>query len=354
MDRRILCAALAPSILLFAACASVGPRTIPRDQFDYGTAIANSAKEQILFNVVRLRYVEAPVFVHVASVINQYSLEGNVAVGAGANTSISGDDTLTVGGSARYADRPTITYTPISGKEFAGSLLTPIPPEHLFALVQSGWLPERILRLTVRSMNGIDNEWAGPAQRRQADPRFTELLRVWSRLRESRVIGLRRERGKEKARIILYQIDRELTNEVQDDLAFLHETLDLDPDAREYSLRYGLIPDAPNTIVVLTSSIIEIMNELAWRIDVPLEHVEEGRTGTTFTTEDESVGPMIRVYYANERPKDSYVAIRDRGHWFYIDDRDVNSKANFAILQILLSLTDAGEGARGPVVSITN
>ena len=105
---------------------------------------------------------------------------------------------------------------------------------------------------------------------------------------------------------------------------------------------------------MLTSSIIEIMNELAWRIDVPLEHVEEGRTGTTFTTEDESVGPMIRVYHANERPKDSYVAIRDRGHWFYIDDRDVNSKANFAILQILLSLTDAGEGARGPVVSITN
>ena len=24
------------------------------------------------------------------------------------------------------------------------------------------------------------------------------------------------------------------------------------------------------------------MNELAWRIDVPAEHVEEGRTGSTF------------------------------------------------------------------------
>jgi hypothetical protein len=354
MDRRFLCVALAFSILLLAACASVGPKTIPRDQFDYGTAIANSAKEQILFNVVRLRYVEAPVFVHVASVINQYSLEGDVAVGVGANTSISGDDTLTVGGSARYSDRPTITYTPISGQEFATSLLTPIPPEHLFALVQSGWRPDRILRLTVSSMNGIDNEWAGPAQRRQADPRFTKLLRVWGRLRQARVIGLRREKGKEKARIILYQVDKELGDDVADDLAFLHETLDLDPNAKEYPLTYGLIPDEPNEIVVLTASIIEIMNELAWRIDVPPEHIEEGRTGTTFATEDESVGPMIRVYYSEERPKQSYVAIRDRGHWFYIDDRDVNSKANFAILQILLSLTDAGEGARGPVVSITN
>jgi hypothetical protein len=341
-------------MLLAAACASVGPKTIPRDQFDYGTAIANSAKEQLLFNVVRLRYVDAPVFVHVASVINQYSLEGNVAVGAGANTSFTGADTLTVGGSARYADRPTITYTPISGREFAASLLTPIPPEHVFALVQSGWTPERILRMTVSSMNGIDNEWSGPAQRRQADPRFTELLHVWGRLREARVIGLRREKGKEKARIILYQIDSDMTDEITADLAFLHETLGLDPDAKEYPLTYGLIPDDPNEIVVLTSSIIEIMNELAWRIDVPPDHVEEGRTGTTFTTEDETVGPMIRVYYAKERPKDAYVAIRDRGHWFYIDDRDVNSKATFAVLQILFSLTDAGEGARGPVVSITN
>ena len=158
--------------MLLASCVSVGPKTIQRDQFDYGTAIANAEKEQLLFNVVRLRYVEAPVFVDVSSVINQYSLEGQINLGAGFNTSIGNDNTGAIGGTGKWSDRPTITYNPISGKEFARSLLTPITPEALFALVQAGWPAELILRLTVRSMNGIENEWAAPANRRIADPRF--------------------------------------------------------------------------------------------------------------------------------------------------------------------------------------
>jgi hypothetical protein len=43
-----------------ASCASVGRKTIRRDQIDYGNAIANAQQEQLLFNVVRLRYVDAP------------------------------------------------------------------------------------------------------------------------------------------------------------------------------------------------------------------------------------------------------------------------------------------------------
>jgi len=341
-------------LLLATSCASVGPKTIPRDQFDYGTAISNAWKEQLLFNIVRLRYVEAPVFVNVSSVINQYSLEGEVALGAGLNTSIVGNDTLTVGGAARYADRPTITYTPVTGQEFARNLLTALPPEALFALVQAGWSPEGILRLTVRSMNGIDNEWAVPSQRRQADPRFSELLRVWGRLRKARAIGLRREGEKGEAKIILYRVAGKATDEVEADFRFLSETLDLDPEENEFQLSYGLVPDEPNEITVLTSSILEIMNELAWRVDVPPEHVEEGRTGSTFREADPEVVPIIRVKVSKDRPEDSYVAVENRGHWYYIEDTDVNSKRAFALVQILLSLTDSGEKARGPVVSITN
>jgi hypothetical protein len=337
-----------------ASCVSIGPKTIPRDQFDYGRAIANSGKEQLLFNVVGLRYVEAPIFVNVSSVINQYSLEGEVALGAGANTSISGDNTLTVGGSGRYADRPTITYTPVAGQEFARSLLTPISPEALFALVQAGWPPEVILRLTVRSINGIENEAAGPANRKPADPEFTELLRVWRRLRNARSLGLRREGKQGEAQIIVYRSGHDVTNVVRADLDFLQETLGLDPDVDEYTLSYGLVPDEANEIVVLTSSLLEIMNELAWRIDAPPEHVEGGQTASTFTEHDPELGPLIRIHHAKELPEDAYVAVRNRGYWFYVDDRDVKSKRTFAIVQLMLSLTDAGDAARGPVVSITN
>jgi hypothetical protein len=341
-------------VLATAACASVGPRTIPRDQFDYGAAIANSGKEQLLFNIVRLRYVEAPVFVNVASVINQYALESQVSLGAGTNTSMIGGDTLTIGGASRYSDRPTITYTPVSGQEFAQSLLTPILPEHVFALIQAGWPTEVIFRMTVKSMNGIENEWAGPAHRRTADPRFTEMLRAWSRLRKARALGLRREEKETASKIIVYQTGEGHIDEVGADIAFLRETLGLDPDSTEFSLSYGLVPDEPNEIAVLTSSILLIMNELAWRIDVPPEHIEEGRTGATFATSGSESVPLIEVHFAKERPQDAYTAVRCRDYWFYIDDRDVLSKRTFAMLQTILSLTDTGDAARGPVLTITN
>jgi hypothetical protein len=42
------------------------------------TAISDSWKSQMLFNLVKLRYGDAPVFLDVASVINQYLVEGSV------------------------------------------------------------------------------------------------------------------------------------------------------------------------------------------------------------------------------------------------------------------------------------
>ena len=66
------------ALLLFTGCASIGPGTVTRDRFDYVTAISDSWKSQMLFNLVKLRYGDAPVFLDVASVINQYLVEGAV------------------------------------------------------------------------------------------------------------------------------------------------------------------------------------------------------------------------------------------------------------------------------------
>jgi len=71
---------------LLVSCASLGPQTIERDRMDYGMSVRNSVKEQLLANIVGLRYMEAPVFVDVSSVINQYSLSGNVQAGVGFKT----------------------------------------------------------------------------------------------------------------------------------------------------------------------------------------------------------------------------------------------------------------------------
>ena len=58
------------ALVLSPACRLAGPGQVPQDQFDYNAAIARSAHEQLLLNLVRLRYHETPVFLTVASVIS--------------------------------------------------------------------------------------------------------------------------------------------------------------------------------------------------------------------------------------------------------------------------------------------
>ncbi len=96
-------------LLLAASCAPIGPPTIARDRFDYTTAIADSWKRQMLLNIVKIRYGDAPIFLDVASIINQYSLETELR-GTFGWSAPPYADRQEVGGTGRYYDRPTITY----------------------------------------------------------------------------------------------------------------------------------------------------------------------------------------------------------------------------------------------------
>jgi len=44
--------------LAVTGCRSLGPRTVPGDRFNYNEAGAQSTSEQLLLNIIRLRYGE--------------------------------------------------------------------------------------------------------------------------------------------------------------------------------------------------------------------------------------------------------------------------------------------------------
>ena len=98
-------------------CSSVGPGSVVRDRADYIGAIAKSWKEQMLANIVRLRYGDAPVFVDVSSVISSYSLQTQVLASGGKILDAPGS-IVNLGANATYLDKPTITYTPLTGDQF--------------------------------------------------------------------------------------------------------------------------------------------------------------------------------------------------------------------------------------------
>lgn len=69
-------------VLALPSCTTIGAQRVERDQLDYGEAWGTATQRQMLLNIVKLRYGEGPSFLEVASVINQYSVEGPVGVSA--------------------------------------------------------------------------------------------------------------------------------------------------------------------------------------------------------------------------------------------------------------------------------
>src|SRR5512139_3389911 len=73
-------AVLLVGAVALTSCTHLGPKTVAVDRFDYSTAIADSWKQQTLLNIVKLRYMDLPVFMDVASVVSGYSLQTGVSV----------------------------------------------------------------------------------------------------------------------------------------------------------------------------------------------------------------------------------------------------------------------------------
>ena len=76
--------ALAAVPLALAGCSQMGPSTIANARFDYNEAIVRSFDNQMLLNLVRLRYQDSILFLDLTSVVASYSRETTV----GASTDV--------------------------------------------------------------------------------------------------------------------------------------------------------------------------------------------------------------------------------------------------------------------------
>ena len=80
-----------------------GPKTGSADRFDYATAIGESWKQQTLLNIVKIRYMDLPVFLDVSSIVAGYSIEtsGNLGGQLSSSGAILGDS-LSLGASGKF------------------------------------------------------------------------------------------------------------------------------------------------------------------------------------------------------------------------------------------------------------
>jgi hypothetical protein len=345
--------ALCLMLLCLAGCAGIGPKTVDRDRFDYITALSNSWKSQMLLNIVKIRYCDAPVFLDVASVISGYTLETGVNL-TGDWSGLTNGSSQSLGASGKYTDRPTITYSPVLGDKFARSMMTPIPPSSLVSLIQAGYPVDAVFRFTIHSINGIRNSYGGWSRSRSADPEFYPLLELMRKVQNSDAIGVRLKKiNTENSMVWLFPNKPE--ESINADRVTLRKLLNIDPQAEELQVVYGSSQASDNEVAILTRSMLDLLVDLSSKIDVPAVHVTEKRVAPT--VEDSAApeayaAPLLRIKCSSEKPSDAFVSISYHDYWFYIDDRDQNSKRAFSFLMFIFTLVETESKGGAPVVTI--
>ncbi|MDX2447107.1 MAG: hypothetical protein QNK29_07920 [Desulfobacterales bacterium] len=338
-------------VVHLAGCTGIGPSTIDRDRFDYVSAISESWKRQTLLNLVKTRYMDIPVFMDITSVINQYSLESEINAGF----TWSDLNTQSLGGSATWADRPTITYNPLMGEKFARSLLMPIPIPAVLLLVQSGYPADAIVRICVQTINGLENIRSSPIAAKKADPEFYELSNLLHDLQKMDGMAIRSQSIDNKRTMVM--VFRPPKNEAAaGNLERVIQLLGLDVKSRNFPVVHGGFALNNKEIAILNRSLLQIMVEYAAYIDVPESDIAEGRVygdRQESTKTKTPFPPLTRVHNGASKPDDTFVAVFYRDHWFWIDDRDIYSKAMFQFLMTLFSFTEWGESDQmAPVITV--
>ena len=345
--------------LLIAGCTSIGPPTVRRDRLDYADAMAADSKRETLLNIVKLRYGDTPSMVTVNQLVAGYTLEARVNLASDffRDTFDLADD-VNIGVGGTFSDRPTITYAPIKGDDFARVMMNPIPPSELFAMVAAGMATDLTLGLGVQTLNGLRNWTVDSRGITRVDAKFAEVLELLGDLRADGALGFRfdTEAGPRTAYLLLEEPEgRPLDPRARR----LLELLGLDPALRSFPIRFGFSEGRAGEIRIYTRSFIEILGNLAAQVEVPADDVVAGRTYATQPSPAELPAiPDLTVMSRPDRPWDAvvpgapFVAVKYRDHWYWIDDRDFDSKRVFTALMLLLNLVDKGREAQLPVITI--
>jgi hypothetical protein len=123
----------------------------------------------------------------------------------------------------------------------------------------------------------------------------------------------------------------------------------------------GAPPTEEGTVIKLfPRSVIQAVFYLSHGVEVPPEHLNCGivtptvdADGTVFDWQQVTAG-LLAVHYAKQhyRPKQAYVAVKYRGYWFYIDDRDSDSKITFSLMSTMTHVNLLGVRKGGPALTL--
>ena len=345
-------------LLLASGCGSgLGPRAIYRERYDYNQFLAKSQHEQLLLNLVRLRYQDPPQFLELNNVVASYTF--SASMGGSMSLHSNGDQSGGPNGNLSVAEHPTVTYTPLQGSEFARRMLSPIPGEAVILLCRSGWNIERLMRLCVIRINNLENAVHPPGSFRPGHEEFHSLVDDLRQMQKSGALVLDLAIGGTNniPRIILATPEEMQGEDLKLNLE-VRKKLGLNPKQREFQLTGSIFNRTPDEIAIQGRSLLSVLFFLSHAVEVPEAHVKEGlvkvRKDDQGNTLDHSVltEDLITIKCQRMYPGKAFVSVLYRGYWYYIADNDPNSKTTFSLLTYLFSLQAAPGNTAAPMLTL--
>lgn len=368
---------------LFSGC-SLGPKMLKQGHLSYNTSVKATSDEELLLNIVRLRYLDTIEFLATNSISAQTSL--NVAIGARFTTDGAATGNLVIP-ELSFSDRPTFTFTPQRGKEFAKRLTEPVDIDIFSYLAASDWPINLLLILLGSEINGIINEPGGNAAEFNTAARI--LLEMQSK--NDLLIGF-----VERQEIVSSPIDGDLVSAgdllsaAKSGYQFLPAPLPgqyvltkktpqpvmwvrLENDngrSLKQLLRLKLNCQPPfdilagaglyrremdyQSIVLRTRSLLGAIVYLSQAVNPPEDHIKKGFTTKQWPLPGDKTTDILKVFNvlsSKDRPAAS-LAVEYRNYWFYIDETDMASKAAFLVLSEFYRLA-ISEGMPGQIPILT-
>ena len=346
------------SIILTECQASFGPRALERTHPAYNEAIVASINEQMLQNLVRIRYRDVPFFLEIGSVTASLSLGANAGVDA--SVAFGGSDSLSPGVGISYADNPTISYTPLQGENLLKSLLSPLNLESILVLTQSGWSISRVFGLCLERVNNLYNAptASGPTPETEPDyAAFNQLLQLLRTLQNNRLIEIGAKKNDETSDVVI-KLNTD-NPDYQDEIDQVFALLQLNPNINTFRLNTNFLNLEDTQWTVRTRSMFSLLYYLSQNIDIPYQDQAAGLTTVTSANNGDSfdwgntpAGKMFRVKSSCERPENTYIATYYRGSWFYLADADLKSKSTFILLRQLFDLQAGQTKYEGPTLTL--
>jgi len=363
---RLLCLAVLP--LLLSACAGgfgLGPNRLSPTRMDYNEAIQKSNNEEMLLNLVRMKYFEQPLFLQVGSVASSfsYNLSGGVGATLPEHHSVSNGayNIYTPNISGQYSDSPTVTYTAYQGQTYAQQFLADMDFDRFVTLYKAGWDIEYLMPILFARFGAIDHIYdSRTGFMPEQHDRFMKLTDVIARMDDRGDLDILKVNLSDNATATVMSMDFRDATEAGTVQQLIGSDLGIRMNAAgHYHTTFKLVPtnmlrhmprdpDGLPVVPLRLRNCLRAIDYIAQGVQVPKELVASRRA---YDLRKHFYG-LCEVRVSAEEPKDAYVAVRHEGRWYSIQADDNRSKEVFQLLMNIFSLQSADPPKNAPVLTL--